>query len=72
MQTNMLGYEVSDVAAASPGSPLNANDEACARYSLSIKELTSWQRAVHRSGMPGLPATRIRQYRDPYERGERY
>ncbi len=47
-------------------------DDACERYSLSVEELTSWQRAVHRSGMPGLRVTRIQQYRDFYERRDRY
>ena len=28
--------------------------EACKRYTLSLEEFTSWQRAVDRSGMPGL------------------
>jgi hypothetical protein len=43
-------------------------DEACERYSLSLEEFTSWQRAVDRSGMPGLRVTRIKHYRDVYER----
>ena len=47
-------------------------DEACQRYSLSLEEFTSWQRAVDRSGMPGLRVTRIKQYRDQYERQQRY
>ena len=47
-------------------------DEACQRYTLSLEEFTSWQRAVDRSGMPGLRVTRIKQYRDQYERQQRY
>ncbi len=47
-------------------------DEACKRYSLSLEEFTSWQRAVDRSGMPGLRVTRIKHYRDQYERQQRY
>ena len=47
-------------------------DDACKRYSLSLEEFTSWQRAVDRSGMPGLRVTRIKQYRDQYERQQRY
>ena len=43
-------------------------DEACQRYSLSLEEFTSWQRAVDRSGMPGLRVTRIKHYREQYER----
>ena len=47
-------------------------DEACQRYSLSLEEFTGWQRAVDRSGMPGLRVTRIKHYRDQYERQQRY
>lgn len=54
------------VAAVSGG--LLTFDEACERYSLNIEELTSWQRAVNRSGMPGLRVTRIQDYRAFYER----
>ena len=47
-------------------------DEACARYTLSLEEFASWQRAVDRSGMPGLRVTRIQHYREVYERQQRY
>lgn len=47
-------------------------DEACERYGLAIEELTSWQRAVARSGMAGLRVTRLQQYRDTYEKQDRY
>ena len=60
-----------EVVAAVAGGLLTF-DEACERYSLSIEELTSWQRAVDRSGMPGLRVTRIKHYRDQYERQQRY
>ena len=56
-----------EVVAAVAGGLLSF-DEACERYSLSIEEFTSWQRAVHRSGMPGLRVTRIQDYHDFYER----
>lgn len=56
-----------EVVAAVDGS-LVTIDEVCERYSLSVEELTSWQRAVHRSGMPGLRVTRTQEYRDFYER----
>ena len=39
---------------------------------LSLEEFTSWQRAVDRSGMPGLRVTRIQHYRQVYERQQRY
>ena len=46
-----------EVVAAVAGGLLSV-DEACKRYSLSLEEFTSWQRAVDRSGMPGLRVTR--------------
>ena len=55
-----------EVVAAVAGGLLTV-DEACKRYTLSLEEFTSWQRAVDRSGMPGLRVTRIKQYRDQYE-----
>ena len=60
-----------EVVAAVAGGLLSV-DEACNRYSLSLEEFTSWQRAIHRSGMPGLRVTRIKHYRDQYERQQRY
>ena len=60
-----------EVVAAVSGGLLTV-DEACKRYTLSLEEFTSWQRAVDRSGMPGLRVTRIKQYRDQYERQQRY
>ena len=47
-------------------------DEACERYSLTLEEFAGWQRAIDRAGMPGLRVTRIRQYRDLYERQQRF
>lgn len=46
-------------------------DEACARYGLEMIELIDWQRAVRRSGMPGLRVTRLQQYREFYEKQDR-
>ena len=43
-------------------------DEACDRYSLTVEEFVSWQRAVDRSGMQGLRVTRTQHYRDKYKR----
>ena len=59
-----------EVVAAVAGGLLSV-DEACQRYSLSLEEFTSWQRAVERSGMPGLRVTRIQQYRDVNEPQQR-
>jgi hypothetical protein len=47
-------------------------DEACARYELAMEELIGWQRAVGRSGMPGLRVTRLQQYRELYEKRDRF
>ena len=56
-----------EVVAAVAGGLLTV-DEACKIYSLSLEEFTGWQRAVDRSGMPGLRVTRIKLYRELYER----
>ena len=47
-------------------------DDACERYGLTLEEFASWQRAVDRSGMPGLRVTRIQHYRSLYERQQKY
>lgn len=60
-----------EVVAAVKGGLLGI-DDACARYDISLEEFTSWQRAVDRSGMPGLRVTRIKHYRNQYERQEGY
>jgi len=56
-----------EVVAAVAGGLLTI-DEACNRYNLTIEEFTGWQRAVDRSGMPGLRVTRIQLYRRLHER----
>jgi hypothetical protein len=58
-----------EVVAAVEGGLLTF-DEACGMYSLSGEELTSWQRAVYWSGMPGLRVTRIQEYRHFYKRDQ--
>ena len=60
-----------EVVAAVAGGLLTV-DEACSRYSLSLEEFAGWQRAVDRSGMPGLRVTRIQHYRNVYERQQGY
>ena len=60
-----------EVVAAVNGGLLTV-DEACDRYSLTLEEFAGWQRAIDRAGMPGLRVTRIRQYRDLYERQQRF
>ncbi|EIZ81360.1 hypothetical protein WSK_0067 [Novosphingobium sp. Rr 2-17] len=42
--------------------------QACERYSLTLEELASWQRAVEREGIAGLRATRVQHYRQLHER----
>jgi hypothetical protein len=58
------------VAAVSGG--LLTIDEVCDRYALTMEEFASWQRAVERSGMPGLRVTRIQHYKSLYERQQKY
>lgn len=60
-----------EVVAAVNGGLLTM-DEALERYSLSLEEFASWQRAVDRSGMQGLRVTRLQQYRGLYERQLKY
>lgn len=60
-----------EVVAAVNGGLLSV-DEVCERYNLTIEEFASWQRAVDRSGMPGLRVTRIQHYKSLYERQQRY
>ena len=55
-----------EVIAAVVGGLLTV-DAACKRYSISLEEFISWQRAVDRNGMGGLRVTRVQQYRDEYE-----
>lgn len=60
-----------EVVAAVNGGLLTV-DEACTRYTLSLEEFASWQRAVDRSGMPGLRVTRIQHYKSLYERQQKF
>ncbi|WP_340315697.1 CtrA inhibitor SciP [Rhizorhabdus argentea] len=60
-----------EVVAAVNGGLLTA-DEVCDRYNLSVEEFAAWQRAVDRSGMPGLRVTRIQHYKSLYERQQKY
>ncbi|MGF7150755.1 transposase [Sphingomonas zeicaulis] len=60
-----------EVVAAVAGGLLSV-DEACDRYGLTIEEFAGWQRAVDRSGMPGLRVTRIQHYKSLYERQQKY
>ena len=60
-----------EVVAAVNGGLLTI-DEVCARYQLTLEEFASWQRAIDRSGLPGLRVTRVQHYRGLYERQQRY
>ena len=51
-----------EVVAAVRGGLLSLED-ACQRYTLSVEEFLSWQRAVERHGVGGLRTTRIQHYR---------
>jgi hypothetical protein len=52
-----------EVVAAVHGGLLSL-DEACHRYTLTVEEFLSWQRAIDRFGVAGLRVTRLRDYRD--------
>ncbi|KQM31282.1 DUF1153 domain-containing protein [Sphingomonas sp. Leaf10] len=59
-----------EVVAAVNGGLISV-DDVCIRYNLSAEEFAGWQRAVDRSGMPGLRVTRIQHYKTLYERQQR-
>ena len=60
-----------EVVAAVNGGLLSV-DDVCNRYGLTLEEFAGWQRAVDRSGMPGLRVTRIQHYKSLYERQQKY
>ncbi len=51
-----------EVVAAVRGGLLTL-EEACERYTLTVEEFLSWQKAIEQFGLPGLRATRVQQYR---------
>lgn len=53
-----------EVVAAVRGGLISLED-ACTRYTLSVEEFLSWQRAIDRNGLPGLRVTRVQEYRHP-------
>jgi len=53
-----------EVVAAVDGGLISL-DEACQRYSLSVEEFLSWQRAFDRFGQKGLRATKAHEKRIP-------
>ena len=60
-----------EVVAAVNGGLLSV-DDVCARYNLTVEEFAGWQRAIDRSGMPGLRVTRIQHYKSLYERQQKF
>ena len=60
-----------EVVAAVAGGLLTV-DKVCERYGLTVEEFAGWQRAIDRSGMPGLRVTRIQHYKDLYARQHKY
>ncbi len=60
-----------EVVAAVHGGLLSV-DEACDRYSLTLEEFATWQRAVDRSGMAGLRVTRFQHYKSLYQRQQKF
>ncbi len=51
-----------EVVAAVQGRLLTL-EEACSRYSLSVEEFLSWQKAIEENGMRGLHITQTQNYR---------
>ena len=70
-RTRWIIRRKAEVVAAVNGGLLSVY-EACERYGLTLEEFATWQRAVDRSGMPGLRVTRIQHYKSLYERYQRY
>lgn len=60
-----------EVVAAVNGGLLSI-DEVLDRYDLTLEEFASWQRAVDRSGVQGLRVTRVQEYRELYQRQQKY
>ena len=69
--TRLVVRRKAEVVAAVNGGLLSV-DEVCARYNLTVEEFAGWQRAIDRSGMPGLRVTRIQHYKSLYERQRKY
>ena len=42
---------------------LISQEDACTRYSLSLEEFQSWQKAIAENGVAGLRVTRVQHYR---------
>tara|TARA_B100001939_G_scaffold484_1_gene462 strand:+ start:9858 stop:10157 length:300 start_codon:yes stop_codon:yes gene_type:complete len=38
-------------------------EEACKKYTLSVEEFLSWQRAIDNDGLMGLRVTKVQDYR---------
>ncbi len=60
-----------EVVSAVKGGLLSV-DEACERYGLSLEEFAGWQRAIDRAGMRGLRVTRLQEYRQQFERQQKF
>lgn len=52
-----------EVVAAVRGGLLSLED-ACKKYTLSIEEFLSWQRAIDKDGLLGLRVTKVQDYRE--------
>ncbi len=52
-----------EVVAAVRGGLLSLED-ACRKYTLSVEEFLSWQRAIDEDGLLGLRTTRVQDYRN--------
>ncbi len=66
--TRWIVRRKAEVLAAIKGGLLSI-EEACERYDLSVEELTLWQRAIERSGIPGLRVKSIQRFRSVHPEG---
>lgn len=57
----VISRKAAVVSAVSGG--LISLEDACKRYSLSIEEFQSWQKAIDQNGIDGLRVTQIQNYR---------
>lgn len=52
-----------EVVAAVRGGLISLED-ACDRYTLTVEEFITWQKAIDQHGLAGLRTTRLQQYRN--------
>jgi hypothetical protein len=66
--TRWVARRKAEVLAAVKGGLLSV-EEACERYDLSLEEFIHWQRAIERSGVPGLRVKSVQRFRSVISQG---